>query len=174
MSDANPIPVSRTHLKVVYPPEQLTRQNWLQIARVYWRMARLIGGALRTQNVTLAQFEILAILDAQQGISQQELAGHLLVTKGNVCTVISRMEESGLINRIPDPADGRAKQLFLTQAGRNLFRRVAPLVHGSVEEIFGNFNIGQQQELQQLLDQLERGLMEKGLPASAIGTDADS
>ncbi len=174
MSDADSIPASRTHLKVVYPPGELTKQNWLQIARVYWRMARLIGSALRTRNVTLAQFEIMAILNATQGISQQELAGHLLVTKGNVCTVISRMQESGLINRIPDPADGRAKQLFLTQTGRNLFGRVAPLVHGAVEEIFANLNLGQQQELQQLLDQLECGLMQKGLPASAIGTDADS
>lgn len=174
MSDSDSIPASRTHLKVVYPAGELTKQNWLQIARVYWRMARLVGGALRTQNITLAQFEILAILNASQGISQQELAGHLLVTKGNVCTVISRMEESGLINRIPDPTDGRAKQLFLTQAGRNLFGRVAPLVHGSVEDIFGNLTIRQQQDLQQLLDQLERDLMGKGLPASVLNSDADS
>ncbi len=172
-SHSNPLP-HQSRLNVIYPPDELQRQNWLQIARVYWRMARMMSIALRPQNITVAQFEILAILDAQQGISQQELAEHLLVTKGNVCTVIGRMEEAGYIKRVADPSDGRAKQLFLTSAGQSLFAAIAPLIHGSIQDVFGGLSIRQQQDLQQLLDQLERSLMEKGLSASNVNADSES
>ena len=167
------IPSIQSRLKVVYSPAELPRQNWLQIARVYWRMARLMGTTLRQRNVTLAQFEILAILAAGEGISQQELAEHMLVTKGNVCTVLTRMEEAGLIRRKPDLRDGRAKNLFLTNTGRSLFAQLGPLVDRSIQDVFGNLSLTNQQGIQESLDQLERGLMEKGYSTAGLNPETE-
>jgi predicted transcriptional regulator len=61
---------------------------------------------------------------------QKELAERLLVTKSNVCQIVRRMEERGLVSR---RQEGRAKRLFLTEEGHRLFEEVVP----SQEELIG-------------------------------------
>ena len=73
---------------------------------------------LADHGVTLPQFDVLATLWHGEGITQQELAERLLVTKGNVVGLIDRLCGAGLIERRDDPADRRANRLHLTKAGR--------------------------------------------------------
>ena len=55
-------------------------------------MERRLEQALDGHGLSIAQFDILATLGFRQGITQQELAERLLVTKGNICGMIDRME----------------------------------------------------------------------------------
>jgi len=149
-------------LRVLYSGPEQSRQNWLQIARVYARFTRRMENVLRQVNLTPAQFELLAILARHEGISQQELADHLLVTKGNVCTVLDRMQKGKWVRRKPDPMDARAYRLFLTAKGKDVFCRAQPLVCSDLGEVMNQLSIKQQQTLQDLLEILERGMKEKG------------
>jgi DNA-binding MarR family transcriptional regulator len=62
---------------------------------------------------------------AHEGITQQELADVLLVTKGNVTQLLDRMEARGLVERRPARV-GRGNHLYLTPAGWELSRRAVP------------------------------------------------
>jgi polyisoprenoid-binding protein YceI len=73
--------------------------------------------------LSVAQFDLLAKVGANEGLSQQDLARALLVTKGNVCQLVDRMERDGLIQRCQA---GRTNRLHLTAAGRRLYERVVP------------------------------------------------
>lgn len=96
---------------------------WLRLARVYHRLDRASVEHLRPWGLSVAQFDVLAQVGAAEGLTQQELADRLLVTKGNVCQLLDRMERRRMIVR---RQDGRANRLSLTAAGRALFNEVVP------------------------------------------------
>src|SRR6476646_4172381 len=98
LSSAKPLPVFRS-------PEQLRLDLWMQLVRTFSRMQRSIVQALAAQDVTLPQFDLLATLRFNDGVTQQELAERLLVTKGNVCGLIDRLEKLGWVQRKADEKD---------------------------------------------------------------------
>jgi DNA-binding MarR family transcriptional regulator len=51
------------------------------------------------------------------GLKPSDLAAHLGVTAGNVTQMMTALETRGLVLRAPDPEDGRAVRLRLTEAG---------------------------------------------------------
>src|SRR4051812_24156104 len=80
---------------------------WVQLTRSFQLVQREISTTLAAHDVTLPQFDILATLRFGEALTQQELAQRLLVTKGNVCGVLDRLEKLGWVDRRPDPQDGR-------------------------------------------------------------------
>src|SRR5437764_3859966 len=72
---------------------------WLRLARVFQKVDRASADHLRCWGLSVAQFDVLAHVGATEGQTQQELADSLLVTKGNVCQLVGRMEADGLIRR---------------------------------------------------------------------------
>src|SRR6202011_5285604 len=88
---------------------------WLRLVRVFQKVNRASTDSLRCRQLSPAQVDVLANVGSSEGISQQELADALLVTKGNVCQLLDKMETSGLLERRPDK---RVNRLFLTDQGR--------------------------------------------------------
>ena len=88
-------------------------------------------------GLTLPQFDVLATLWHGEGITQQELAERLLVTKGNVVGLIDRVSLAGWVERRADPEDRRANRLYLTNAGRKLLAKAWPDQIALSEQIFG-------------------------------------
>jgi MarR family transcriptional regulator for hemolysin len=74
-------------------------------------------------GVTRAQWAVMARLDRQEGLKQSELAEMLDLQP----ITLTRLLDSGLIERRPDPHDRRAKRLFLTPAARPLLERLGGL-----------------------------------------------
>src|SRR3954471_3933306 len=145
-------------LPVILRPEELTLKTWVQFARTFTRMARKLDQALETHGLSVPQFDILATLGFEEGITQQELAQRLLVTKGKICGMIDRMEASGWVERRPDPEDRRANRLFLTDPGRQLLGRAFPDQQRILGRMFESLGEAQTQRLYQLMGQLEDGI----------------
>ncbi len=145
-------------LNVLVPDAQLPRENWLAIARVYSLMTKQLDRSLSEIHLTISQFEVLMILSSKEGLSQQDLAQSLLVTKGNVCTVLGRMEKSKWVLRRQDPDDRRANCLHLTEKGRELVEKAAPLAAREVRMLMDSLSLSEQRSLHGLLDRLEGSL----------------
>jgi DNA-binding MarR family transcriptional regulator len=128
---------------------------WLRLMRVYHKLGRVSAEHLRSWGLSPAQFDVLAHVGAAEGQMQQELADSLLVTKGNVCQLLDRMEESGWIER---RQEGRAKRLYLTPCGRELFDRVVPAHEAVIARQFAWLGPRKQSQLLGLLRQLERSV----------------
>ncbi len=129
---------------------------WLRLARVFHQVDRTLIGHLRAWDLSLAQFDVLARVSAADGvITQQELADQLLVTKGNVCQLLDRLEQRGLIERLQS---GRANLIRLTCAGRQLCTEILPAHEAAIEAQFAALSAGEQRELLALLRQLDRSL----------------
>src|SRR5918995_7324838 len=104
---------------------------WLRLLRVAQKVERDLARQLKLWGLNSAQFDVLAHVGAAEGITQQELADSLLVTKGNVAQLLGRMERRGLIER---RHEGRSNLLFLTDEGRRLFERIVPAHEAVIAE----------------------------------------
>jgi DNA-binding MarR family transcriptional regulator len=123
--------------------------------RVYQKVDRASAEHLRGWGLSVAQFDVLARVGSQAGIKQQEVADLLLVTKGNVCQLLDRMEDRGLILR---RREGRANHLFLTEAGRRLYDEAVPAQEAMVSERFSALSDEEQAQLHELLRKLDTSL----------------
>jgi MarR family transcriptional regulator, organic hydroperoxide resistance regulator len=126
------------------------------LLRFHNRLERRMGEALGVHGLTLPQFDVLATLWHGEGITQQELAERLLVSKGNVVGLIDRVGAAGWVERRPDPEDRRANRLYLTEAGREILARAWPCQVAMGQKIFGTLTEGELRLMHELLERLEQ------------------
>lgn len=80
-------------------------------------------------GVTLAQYAVLSVADAEPGLSGAELARDCMLTPQTVNEIVSLLAAAGLLERRPDAKDKRLRRMFVTEAGRDLLSRARPTVH---------------------------------------------
>lgn len=78
-------------------------------------------------GITRAQWVVLVRLDRCEGLKQSELAEVLDLQPITLTRLLDKLCDGGLIERRSDPADRRAKRLFLTPAARPLLERLGHL-----------------------------------------------
>jgi DNA-binding MarR family transcriptional regulator len=76
-------------------------------------------------DVTPGQFGVLALIAANQGLSQSALGTVLGLDRSTVVGVIDRLERRGLVVRAPAPGDRRSYALELSAKGEALRREAA-------------------------------------------------
>jgi len=128
---------------------------WLRLARVFQKVDRATVDLMRQWDLSVAQFDVLAQVGNAEGLTQQQLADRLLVTKGNVCQLLDRMEERGLLIR---QQEGRANHLYLTEKGKEIRAEALPAQERMIESIFKELPHARQAALLASLRQLDHTL----------------
>ena len=90
----------------------------LTIARTARRLRQEAGA-----DLSPSQSSALAAIDRHGPLTPSELAGHERVQRPTATRVLARLEELGLVDRAPDPADRRSSLISVSAAGRTLLRR---------------------------------------------------
>jgi DNA-binding MarR family transcriptional regulator len=103
-------------------------------------------------DLSLTQLRMLGILRDRR-IVMSELAGHLGLDKSTISGLVSRAEKRRLIGRAPNPADGRAVDVFLTPEGAELAGRGAAQVARALSPMTGVLTPDQARQLAGLLEQ---------------------
>lgn len=145
-----------TELRVLEDEDEVRLRTWTQLSRTCQQVQKRITAALLQAGVTLAQFDVLATLHYTEGLTQQELADWLLVTKGNVTGVLDRLAGCGWTERRADQRDARANRIFLTAAGRSKIAEVLPLHDRLVLQLLSQCGLQQVSALRDGLRVLER------------------
>ncbi len=128
---------------------------WMRLARVFQKIDRASEVHLRPWNLNVAQFDVLARVGAAEGITQQELADRLLVTKGNISQLLDRLERRGLLKRCQE---GRTNTLSLTEEGQQLYAQVVPAQEEMVAQHFSALTSQEVNQLLHLLRKLDRSI----------------
>jgi DNA-binding MarR family transcriptional regulator len=84
-------------------------------------------------DVTVAQSR-LAQRIAEDGTRLTELAARAGVTKQTASLLVAALEREGLVERVPDPEDGRARLIRLSARGREAAQRAMEVVIGVESE----------------------------------------
>lgn len=86
-------------------------------------------------GLTAPQAQVLLHLDEPRRIT--ELASANSCDPSSASTMIQRLERDGLVVRVVDPADARARLVELSPAGRRARQRLQDLVAGADEVVAG-------------------------------------
>jgi DNA-binding MarR family transcriptional regulator len=92
-----------------------------ELVRCYQAFERASNRHIRLASLTPAQFDILATLGNTPGMTFKELGQRTLITKGTLSGVVDRLEDRGLVSRVPSDCDGRSTIVQLTKAGKAVF-----------------------------------------------------
>jgi DNA-binding MarR family transcriptional regulator len=98
-------------------------RTWLSVVRAYHLCDAVMAARLAKLNVRTAEHEVLANLVRDPGISQQVLAARCFTAKSHISALLRSLEERGLVRREQDPADARARRLFVTRSGETLAKK---------------------------------------------------
>lgn len=99
------------------PWERPRFKNWIAVARVHALWEHQFAQALSEEGIKLAQFDILANLMHEPGMTQQRLAEKLFVGRSNLSMTLPDLERLGWLRREGDPGDRRVRRLTLTPDG---------------------------------------------------------
>lgn len=124
---------------------------WFRLLRLHTRIRLAMAARLRKLELSAPQCDVLTTLTEEEGISQQDLAKKLYVTKGNISGLIDRLTQAGLVERRTIDGDRRSHALFLTPAGRGLAQRGIEAQHDFVARSFGRMERQRLAELETLL-----------------------
>lgn len=133
----------------------LDLETWLQMIRTFWTLQSKIEDALKKHKLTLAQFDLLAMLLGLEGLNQQELAEKLAVTKGNMVGLVNRLSRRGYVKRFPSRTGRRANRIRLTVRGRKLVTAALPDHLSLVKRMMKPLAASEQETLRSLLARLD-------------------
>lgn len=133
--------IKKSHArKIIFAYGQPEENNGYLLWQVSMRWQLLMNQQLRTVGITLKQFSLLAglyWLDRQQKVvTQQKLVDYANSDKMMTSKVLQTLENKGLLLRLDNPQDGRAKRIRLTPQGETLLGQANALVEQVDAEFF--------------------------------------
>jgi DNA-binding MarR family transcriptional regulator len=151
MNEATGIP------EPLYTPENYNPED--SIGRLIAEASRQILAALdeellhRGTGITGAQWATLMRISRGCASTAAELCRYNRYDTGSMTRMLDRLEEKGLIRRVPSSKDRRVTMLELTDAGRDLLPQLPPVAIKVLNAHLKGFSRG---ELDQLKDFLNR------------------
>ena len=80
--------------------------------------------ALLQTTLTMQQLKALLLLHAEGSLMSHELADALNISPASVTGLVDRLADRGLVERVPDPTDRRARHLHPTAQGAQLVEQL--------------------------------------------------
>ncbi|HEX6927663.1 MAG TPA: MarR family transcriptional regulator [Gammaproteobacteria bacterium] len=97
-----------------------------EIVRAYQAFGDFSIRDIKRFGLTGPEFDVLATLGNQPGMTFKEIGENTLITKTTLTGVVDRLEQKGLVERRSCPEDRRCIRAVLTEKGDQLFRDVFP------------------------------------------------
>lgn len=112
------------HAEIATPEEAADNALILAFGRLQGaanRLEYILGRALETEcGISHLVYEVLLILGraGEPGLSMRAIAQEQVLTTGGATRLVDRMEAAGLVERVEDPGDRRARLVRLTPLGQ--------------------------------------------------------
>lgn len=112
----------------------------------------------REYGLTMPQWRVLAQLKHAGELSQVALANLVESDPMTVSRIIERLESAGLVSRVADPQDSRAKLVRLTKGARDLFEEIRPTGVMVYEEALKGLTVAERSALVSALRKIQVNL----------------
>ncbi len=128
------------------PGHLIRRLNQVSVSLFHDECAR-VG-----QDLTPVQYAALKAVQKYPGIDQATLAGAIAYDRTTIGGVVGRLEDKGLISRVPSPEDRRLRLLTLEPAGARVIEELDPLVWRTQELMLTGLDDTERAEFLRLLE----------------------
>ncbi|MEK8132199.1 MarR family transcriptional regulator [Paenibacillus filicis] len=121
------------------------------IGQTYRKMSNVFAMRLREHDMTTEQFSVLHRLYQTDGISQKEIAERTVKDQPTTARILDLLIRKELVRKEMSPTDRRSFLVFLTPSGRNKTELLIPIEQGVVQDIFGDIDSSELDQLRQTL-----------------------
>jgi DNA-binding MarR family transcriptional regulator len=125
------------------------------LSELFWGVARRLRHRTRETlapwDVTPSQSRALNVLMRHGVLRLSELSDHLRIAPRSTTEVVDDLQQRGLVERHPDPADRRATLVSLTDAGTEASRAIAEARQTEAERFFGALSPADRADLGRIL-----------------------
>jgi DNA-binding MarR family transcriptional regulator len=163
MSDDVNMQANADHEFRAHADQHASLRLWLRLLSCTTRVEDKIRQKLRESfDITLPRFDLMAQLERHpDGLSMGELSRRMMVTGGNITTIVDQLEKEKLVLRVVGVNDRRSFTVKLTQAGRDAFADMAIAHEAWVADLFEGLSVNQQTELYTLLGAMKKNLQKQ-------------
>jgi DNA-binding MarR family transcriptional regulator len=112
----------------------------------------------RDISLNLPQCKVLVRLEKNEGVSQARLAELAEVDAMTMVRILDRMEADELLERRPDPADRRARCLYLTPKAKPLLEQIWRMSEATRAEVFAGIGKSDRDILMTVLERIHDNL----------------
>ncbi|WP_159803609.1 MarR family winged helix-turn-helix transcriptional regulator [Arthrobacter zhaoguopingii] len=130
-----------------------------RLSRVTRRAGDQLARDFARHGIDAATFDVLATLrrsGSPFSLSPKDLTSSAMVTSSAIAQRLNKLEAQGLVTRSPSDADGRAKQVRLTDRGRHLVDAILPDHLATERAILASMSPERQALLASLLAELDQ------------------
>lgn len=124
------------------------------LSQVGIHAARQFAERLEEVDLQPPLFRVLNLVDAAEGRSQQAIGEAIQVPPSRMVALVDELEERGLVERRPNPADRRIRALFLTRKGRQKLARGREIASAHEEQLTVGMATADRESLTRLLQQI--------------------
>jgi DNA-binding MarR family transcriptional regulator len=125
------------------------------LAELFWGVARRLRHQTRESlspwDVTPSQSRALGVLMRHGTLRLSELSEHLRIAARSGTEVVDDLQERGLVERRPDPADRRATLVALTAKGAAAGQAIAEARRAEAARFFGALSPDDRTDLDRIL-----------------------
>ncbi|WP_396452839.1 MarR family winged helix-turn-helix transcriptional regulator [Actinomadura sp.] len=118
-------------------PEGLASVAGFQLSKCGWWLEQRLEEELQPLGIRVRHFLVLAMLSTSGALSQQEMAGYLLLDPTLMVGLVDELEARGLCERTRDPRDRRRYSVRITEDGLALHHRARALADEVGADVFG-------------------------------------
>ncbi|WP_105102009.1 MarR family winged helix-turn-helix transcriptional regulator [Microbulbifer pacificus] len=112
----------------------------------------------KSHGLTRARWQVLWILNRNQGMKQAELAERMDVAPITLTRQIDLLQAEGLVERRPDPQDRRCFRIFLTEAAAPVLDTLHLLAGDTRAQALAGISAEELQQLMYLLSRVRENL----------------
>ncbi|WP_379130229.1 MarR family winged helix-turn-helix transcriptional regulator [Paenibacillus sp. sgz500958] len=113
---------------------------------------------MKSYGLSSAEFMVLEVLYHRTRIPLQQIGEKILVTSGSITYNIDKLENKGLLKRVPCSDDRRVTYAEITEAGRELFDEIFPKHVSSIHHLMGGLSTEEKDQAIDFLKRLGKGV----------------
>jgi DNA-binding MarR family transcriptional regulator len=110
--------------------------------RISNSMRQLVARAVDGSGLSPDEYGVFSGIVNLGRVAPTELAGKLGVPATTISVYLARFLEQGLVERLPNPDDGRSYLVEATEKGMDVVRYVAPRLRAEAEALMGASDLG--------------------------------
>ena len=143
----------------LYLKNQTEEAKLIYTIGILWnKISTKLESTLSKYNLNIAKFNILMIIKhagANDGIQQNEISKHLLVTASNITKLLDKLEKDGMIVRSSKESDRRVKLITVTEKSSDILDKAWKVYQKEIKEITAKMPVSEAKQLnKQLLEWL--------------------
>lgn len=105
-------------------------------------------------QLTIPEWRVMAVLGRFPGLTAAEVTDRTAMDKVQVSRAVARLKQTHRIEQRAVEGDRRARHLFLTERGHDVYAEIVPLARDYEMRVTAGLNAAERVQLERLLDKL--------------------